>query len=98
MKKGSNPTEDAGTITVTFASKTVLSKIVNLSSVYVSFTEGEDLFGDSEPFVVAKIGGWSARTETGDSQRLTFKKGLELKFSTEDTVILEVWDEDVTTD
>lgn len=45
-----------------------------------------------------KIGGASNRTETGDKNKVAFKRGFELKYSDEDFLEVEVWDEDVTND
>lgn len=48
--------------------------------------------------MIMRIGGASNRTETGDKNKFAFKRGFELKYSDEDTMEVEVWDEDVTTD
>ena len=45
-----------------------------------------------------KIGGATNRTETGDKNKVAFKRGFELKYSDEEHMEVEVWDEDVTTD
>ncbi len=45
-----------------------------------------------------KIGGASNRTETGDKNKVAFKRGFELKYSDEDALEIQVWDEDVTND
>lgn len=44
------------------------------------------------------MGGWSGRTETGEENRVSFKKSIELKYTTESEMEIEVWDEDVTND
>ncbi len=42
------------------------------------------MIGESEPYIVARLGGASNRTETGDKNVYNFKKGIELKFCDED--------------
>lgn len=61
---------------------------MNLDSLAVTFIEGADLLGDSEPYIVARVGGWSARTETGDGNKFSFKKGLEIKYFDEEVLEL----------
>jgi hypothetical protein len=48
--------------------------------------------------VVARLGGASNRTETGDKNSYTFKRNIELKCGEEDLLELEIWEEDVTND
>jgi hypothetical protein len=45
-----------------------------------------------------RIGGASNRTETGDKNKVAFKRSFELKYSDEEHIEIEVWDEDVTND
>lgn len=90
--------EEIGAMTVNFTSKVVPSKVLTLSNVFVNFGEGSELISEADPYVVARVGNWCARTETGSSQRLTFKRSLEIKYSHEEDLILEVWDQDIDAD
>jgi hypothetical protein len=56
--------------------KQVASKIVTLEAIGVELTEGADMIGESEPYIVARLGGASNRTETGDKNTYNFKKGI----------------------
>lgn len=56
------------------------------------------MIGDSEPYIVLRIGGASNRTETGDKNKCQFKRGIQLKYNDEDALDIEVWDEDMTND
>ena len=78
------PNEEVGNVYISLTTKQTPFKSITLSNILVSFTEGADLLGESEPYVIARIGGWAARTEVGDANRYTFKKNLELKYSVEE--------------
>jgi hypothetical protein len=90
--------KEAGSVTLTLGVKQVPAKIVALDGLSVELMEGADIIGESEPYIVARLGGASNRTETGDKNTYTFKRGIELKCGDEDLLELELWEEDVTND
>lgn len=77
-----------GSITLNLSVKQVPSKIVILEAIGIELSEGADMIGESEPYIVAKLGGTSNRTETGDKNIYNFKKGIELKYFDEDLLEL----------
>ena len=83
---------------LTITTKKVKSKTLNISDLKVKLISSGDILGGSEPYIISRIGGWSCRTETGSGQEVSFKRALELKFSEEKEMILEVWEEDVNED
>jgi len=40
-----------------------------------------DIIGDSDVYLVAKIGGWSCRSETQSGKDIAYAKSLTLKYS-----------------
>ena len=84
-----------GHIYVTMTSEKVASRTINLTDIKVKTLKSADILGSSDLYIIAKIGGWAARTETGEGNEFAFKKGLELKFDKEPEVVFEVWDEDI---
>jgi hypothetical protein len=65
-----------GSITLSLNIKQVPSKILSLDAIGIELSEGADMIGESEPYVVARLGGASNRTETGDKNIFNFKKGI----------------------
>ncbi len=47
------------------AEKVTSCKTITLSDIKVKLLKSGDILGSSDPYIVAKIGGWSGRTETG---------------------------------
>ncbi len=90
--------KSAGFITLSLNVKQVPAKIISIDNINIEFTEGTDIIGQSQPYVIMRIGGASNRTETGDKNKVAFKRSFELKYSDEEHIEIEVWDEDVTND
>lgn len=73
--------EEVGSITLNLTVKQIPAKIINLDNIGVEFIEGGDMIGESQPYIVARIGGASNRTQTGDKNKWVYKRGIELKCS-----------------
>lgn len=69
-----------GTITLGLNIKQVPSKIMTLEAIGIELEESADMIGESEPYIVARLGGASGRTETGDKNIYNFKKAIEIKY------------------
>lgn len=65
-----------GSITLSLNVKQVPSKIMTLEAIVIELDESADLIGESEPYIVARLGGASGRTETGDKNVYNFKKAI----------------------
>jgi len=50
--------------------------------------DGEDMFGECEPYVQIRVGSWVSRTESGDKLRYAFRRGLEIKYADEEFIEL----------
>lgn len=59
------------------------AKTLKMTDIKVKLLKCGDLFGSSEPYVIAKVGEWSARTETGNGQEVVFDRELEIRFNDE---------------
>ena len=68
--------EEMGSLVLNLTVKQVTAKTLTLENICVSFSESSDLIGESEPYLVAKIGGATARTETGNKNNTNFKRKL----------------------
>jgi hypothetical protein len=71
---------------------------LTLSTISISVSEEGDIIGNNEPYLRASVGCCSGRTETANQAKATFKKPIELKFGAEESICLEIWDEDVASD
>ncbi len=76
------PAEELGNIIVNVVCNQVENRLITLTNVYAMFNEGGDMMSSSDPYINVRVGGWSARTETGDGKSVTFKKQLKLRYST----------------
>lgn len=54
--------EHFGDIILTLTVKKVVCKTINITDIKVKLGAGGDMIGKSDPFVNAKIGGWTGRT------------------------------------
>ena len=70
----------------------VEKKSITLSSIALDLQTKGDFIGSSEPFIVAKVGGFSGRTETCEKDACKFKKNITLNFHQEEEMVLEIWD------
>lgn len=48
---------------MTLEAKKVVSRCLHLTNINLKIESGNDIIGSSEPYIVGRIGGWSARTE-----------------------------------
>lgn len=55
-----------GDIILTLNVKKVVCKSIQISDMKVKLASSADILGQSEPYIIARVGGWSGRTETGD--------------------------------
>ena len=94
----SDSADEVGSVRMNLTTKQEVSKTLILESINIAVSDDGDFIGGNDPYVKALIGCLSARTETGNSGKMTFKKGIELKYCSEESVTFEVWDEDVITD
>ena len=87
-----------GSVVLVLTVKQYPAKTLLLENINVSFSHDSDLIGESEPYLVARLGGATARTETGNKNNTNFKRKLELKYADEEQLVIEMWDEDLTND
>lgn len=72
-----------GSIYVTLTSEKVTCRSMTLSEIKVKMNKSGDILGSSDPYIIAKIGGWEGRTETGEGNEFSFKKSIDLRFDKE---------------
>ena len=77
-----------GSVVLVLNVKQYPAKTLVLDNICVSFSHDSDLIGESEPYLVAKVGGATARTETGNKNNTNFKRKLELRYSDEDSMVI----------
>ena len=53
-----------GLLKIDLTCSKVVSKTISLTSIKLKTENSSDIIGDSDSFVVSRIGGWTARTET----------------------------------
>ena len=70
-----------GDIIVNLSNKTVINRELTLTDMKVKLGVSADIIGDSDVYLVAKIGGWSCRSETQSGKDITYAKSLTLKYS-----------------
>ena len=68
--------EDIGDLILNIEKKVVECRVVTLSEIGIQIEGGSDWFGNSEPYVIGKIGGWTGRTETSSGIKIKFKKQI----------------------
>ena len=56
--------EHIGDLMLSIDKKKVECKTMKVSEIKLKIKSGNDIIGTSEPYVLGKIGGWTARTET----------------------------------
>jgi hypothetical protein len=72
--------EEVATATLSVTFKQAACRVLALDSIVATMAEDGDLIGESQPFVLAQVGSCVGRTETGEQSKVTFKRGIELKF------------------
>ena len=55
--------------------------MLTLNNISINVDEEENINGNNEPYLLAKIGNCRGRTETGSGGKVNFKKGIELRFA-----------------
>lgn len=70
-----------GDIIVNLSNKTVINRELTLTDMKVKLGVSADIIGDSDVYLVAKIGGWSCRSETLSGKDIAYAKSLTLKYS-----------------
>lgn len=98
MKLANRRNNHFGDIILNISKKSVVNRELTLTDMKVKLAVSADIIGDSDVYLVARIGGWSCRTETISGKEITFTKNLDLKYSDEKQMLIEVMDEDVTKD
>lgn len=89
--------EEIGSVTLSIVTKQTANKTLLLDSISINISEEGEIIGTPEPFVVARVGCCSGRTETSNEAKTVFKKDIELRFGEEENIEFEIWDEDVGT-
>ena len=82
-----------GDLVLSIEKKKVACRSLTLENVCLKIKSGNDIIGSSEPYIVGKIGGWSARTEVSEGEEIKFQKSLNFKFSDEkESIFFDFWD------